>query len=165
MNSRWASCITQGPYGDTCLICKRGPAREPPLVNFCLHFTRSPFYLNQENQSPRPNKRNLLAHWSTMRPCLSKCIRKGLNHSRAIHAISQPGPLSIAHLLDEGTQNPESVIVNGFIRSIRNQKQRSFASIGDGSSLEPLQALLTPEQAKRFEFYSTNAFSHARHEC
>jgi uncharacterized membrane protein YccC len=56
---------------------------------------------------------------------------------------------SIAHLLDQGPQDAENVVVNGFIRSIRNQKQRSFASVGDGSSLEPLQALLTPEQAQR----------------
>ncbi|KAE9369073.1 asparaginyl-tRNA synthetase [Stipitochalara longipes BDJ] len=56
---------------------------------------------------------------------------------------------TIAHLLDQGPKDREKVIVNGFIRSIRNQKQRSFASVGDGSSLEPLQALLTPQQSAR----------------
>ncbi len=58
---------------------------------------------------------------------------------------------SIAQVLDIGPADSDKVVINGFIRSIRNQKQRSFASIGDGSSLEPLQALLTPEQAQRLE--------------
>lgn len=44
------------------------------------------------------------------------------------------------------------VTVNGFVRSIRKQKTRSFAAIGDGTSLEPLQALLTPAQAERLVF-------------
>jgi len=96
-----------------------------------------------------------------MRRSLSRCIQNGISHSRAIHANSHSGPLAIAHLLDEGAENPDSVIVNGFIRSIRNQKQMSFASIGDGSSLEPLQALLTPEQAKRFKL----AFLHIKNKC
>lgn len=42
----------------------------------------------------------------------------------------------------------DEVVINGYIQSIRNQKQRSFAAIGDGSSMQTLQALLTPEQAK-----------------
>ncbi|POS85926.1 hypothetical protein EPUL_003376, partial [Erysiphe pulchra] len=40
------------------------------------------------------------------------------------------------------------VIVNGFIHSVRNQKNRSFAAISDGSCIQTLQALLTPAQAK-----------------
>jgi asparaginyl-tRNA synthetase len=37
----------------------------------------------------------------------------------------------------------------GFVRSIRKQKQNAFAAIGDGSSLEAVQAVLTPDQAQR----------------
>lgn len=40
------------------------------------------------------------------------------------------------------------VQINGLVRSIRKQKQRAFASISDGSTLTPLQACLTPDQAK-----------------
>lgn len=72
------------------------------------------------------------------------------------YAVSQPrfsssstaSNISVAKLLatpaDEGQRE-----VYGFVRSIRKQKTRAFASIGDGSSLEPLQAMLTPEQAQR----------------
>jgi hypothetical protein len=83
----------------------------------------------------------------------TRCTRQALKQSRSIHAHSASNKSSIAHILDKGPENAEKVVVNGFIRSIRNQKQRSFASIGDGSTLEPLQALLTPEQAQRSETY------------
>jgi len=72
---------------------------------------------------------------------------------RAFHTSSilqEAAASSIAHLLDKGPARPEKVVVNGFIRSIRNQKQHSFAAIGDGSTLEPLQALLSPAQAQRY---------------
>ncbi|KAF4624800.1 hypothetical protein G7Y89_g13367 [Cudoniella acicularis] len=58
-------------------------------------------------------------------------------------------PLSVAHLIsDEPVDNPGLVVVNGFIRSIRKQKHYAFASIGDGSSLKALQAVLAPHQAE-----------------
>jgi hypothetical protein len=83
---------------------------------------------------------------------LVRCVGRALNHGRAFHTIPSsqtPKQSSIAHLLDNGPPDSENVVINGFIRSIRNQKQRSFASVGDGSSLEPLQAILTPAQAQR----------------
>jgi hypothetical protein len=92
---------------------------------------------------------------------LSRCLRFSQSQSRAIHCSPRrcsPTPLSIASLLDSAPAETENVTVNGFIRSIRNQKQRSFAAIGDGSSLEPLQALLTPEQAQK-SGPATNCFS------
>ncbi|KAH8819795.1 asparaginyl-tRNA synthetase-like protein [Xylogone sp. PMI_703] len=58
-----------------------------------------------------------------------------------------PAAVPISKLLASQPADPDNVTVNGFVRSIRQLKSRSFASIGDGSSLEPLQALLTPEQA------------------
>ncbi|TGO08853.1 hypothetical protein BTUL_0188g00010 [Botrytis tulipae] len=69
-------------------------------------------------------------------------------------SISYPtrsSQLSVAKLLGTAPENVDEVKVNvnGFIRSIRNQKKISFASIGDGSSVQPLQALLTPQQAER----------------
>lgn len=36
----------------------------------------------------------------------------------------------------------------GFVRTIRNQKLRSFVEVGDGSTVYPLQAVLEPLQAK-----------------
>lgn len=41
------------------------------------------------------------------------------------------------------------ITVNGFVRSVRKQKHVAFAIIGDGSSLDSLQAVLSPVQAER----------------
>ena len=98
-----------------------------------------------------------------VRASLSRCIRQGVGHCRSLHistAFRDAQP-SIAQVLDVGPIDSDKVVINGFVRSIRNQKQRSFASIGDGSSLEPLQALLTPEQAQRLEL----SMPHTRAKC
>ena len=88
-----------------------------------------------------------------VQPRLSRCFGLASTHSsrRIFHFSTREtkAPLSVAQLLDTPSATPDNVIVNGFVRSVRNQKNRSFASIGDGSSLEPLQALLTPQQAQR----------------
>ncbi len=44
-----------------------------------------------------------------------------------------------------------SVTVNGYVRSLRKQKRVTFAAIGDGSTMESLQAVLKPEQAIRYD--------------
>ncbi|KAE8448700.1 hypothetical protein EG329_008915 [Mollisiaceae sp. DMI_Dod_QoI] len=82
------------------------------------------------------------------RPRLVRCVGQGFTGYRAFHNNKESYRPSIARLLDEKPADAKDVVVTGFVRSIRNQKQRSFASIGDGSSLEPLQALLTPAQAQ-----------------
>jgi asparaginyl-tRNA synthetase len=68
-------------------------------------------------------------------------------HARSVRCFANAA--SVADLLDHPERAPNKLTVNGYIRTIRNQKTRSFASIGDGSSIEPLQALLTPQQAQR----------------
>jgi asparaginyl-tRNA synthetase len=40
------------------------------------------------------------------------------------------------------------VTLNGFVRTVRKQKRVAFAAIGDGTSLDAVQAVLTIEQAK-----------------
>ena len=37
--------------------------------------------------------------------------------------------------------------IKGFVRSVRKQKRWAFAQISDGSTVRPVQAILTPEQA------------------
>ena len=91
-----------------------------------------------------------------IKPTLSRGLKKAIRHSKSFHSsprsrLGPQGPTPVARLLETSPNDPDNVVVNGFIRSIRNQKQRSFASIGDGSSLEPLQALLTPQQAQRYD--------------
>jgi len=60
-------------------------------------------------------------------------------------------PANIASLLQssaETTEEPTSEIeINGYVRTIRKQKRIAFAAVGDGSSLQPVQAVLTPDQA------------------
>ncbi|OKL60541.1 hypothetical protein UA08_04344 [Talaromyces atroroseus] len=41
----------------------------------------------------------------------------------------------------------ENVTLKGFIRSVRKQKRFAFAEISDGSTVQSLQAILTPDQA------------------
>lgn len=60
--------------------------------------------------------------------------------------------MRIASLL-HGSGRPESaepteIYVPGFIQSLRRQKKVVFAAIRDGSSLQTLQAVLTPTQAE-----------------
>jgi aspartyl/asparaginyl-tRNA synthetase len=54
---------------------------------------------------------------------------------------------TVAQLLKQGASSDSDVTLNGFVRTIRKQKRVAFAAIGDGTSLEAVQAVLTPEQA------------------
>ena len=60
----------------------------------------------------------------------------------------RPSP-SIATILAFPPDLEEHEIrATGAIRTIRNQKQRSFIELGDGSTTQSLQAVLEPAQAK-----------------
>lgn len=48
------------------------------------------------------------------------------------------------------TLEDKEIKVNGFIRSVRKQKRFAFAEISDGSTVEPLQAILKPAQAAEY---------------
>ena len=67
------------------------------------------------------------------------------------HALRVSHP-SIASLLARSPscddRESQRVVVTGFVRTVRNQKLRSFVEIGDGSSTKSLQAVLEPHQAK-----------------
>ena len=86
-----------------------------------------------------------------VQPGLPRFAKAVFNHhlSRGLSSSSRSSPISVARLLDSSPTDPSNVVVNGFIVSIRNHTNRSFASLGDGSSCEPLQALLTPQQGQR----------------
>ena len=57
--------------------------------------------------------------------------------------------VSVAETLKLSTsvQDPPSVQINGFVRSVRKQKSITFAAVNDGSSLESLQTVLQPQHA------------------
>lgn len=107
---------------------------------------------------------------------LQRCLRLGAHgrvqqrfHSSAPSPTASP--LSVAKLLATPADDGERQVY-GFVRSIRKQKTRAFAAIGDGSSLESLQALLTPAQAERSVFTQspitlqvTNCPTQPRYRC
>jgi hypothetical protein len=97
-----------------------------------------------------------------VRSVVARCVKQTFRQSQGLHTRPSSHESSIAHLLDQGPEDCKRVVVNGFIRSIRIQKQRSFASVGDGSSLEPLQALLTPQQSERSELSTAPPHSKLR---
>jgi asparaginyl-tRNA synthetase len=47
--------------------------------------------------------------------------------------------------------------VQGFVRSVRKQKHFAFAEITDGSTIQSLQAVLTPDQASRYFYISISS--------
>jgi asparaginyl-tRNA synthetase len=55
---------------------------------------------------------------------------------------------SIATILarDAPVENAE---VHGWVRTVRKQKKIAFAALGDGSTLDSLQAVLKPEQVEQ----------------
>lgn len=53
---------------------------------------------------------------------------------------------TIKTLLNEDSTN---VAVRGWIRSVRKQKQVSFATVNDGSNLKGIQAILSGEDAEK----------------
>lgn len=65
---------------------------------------------------------------------------------------------SVARLLEWKPQEEvRDVVVNGFIRSVRSMKSRSFVALGDGSSLASLQALVPTNQAQGYGLFLQTA--------
>lgn len=65
-----------------------------------------------------------------------------------IAALLRPAPLS------SSSQKPpadgDQVMVNGFVRTVRKQKRIAFTAIGDGSTLQTVQAVMPPHLAEGF---------------
>lgn len=79
------------------------------------------------------------ARWNAM--CLEAAARRTFTAS-AITARDQ----TAADLLQNGSRDA-NVSVHGWVRSVRKQKKVAFVSLGDGSTVENLQATLPPDQA------------------
>lgn len=60
-------------------------------------------------------------------------------------------PPTIRQLLSpETVHDSASVIVTGFVKSVRRQKRVAFAAVNDGSSPDGLQAVFDPETARTY---------------
>ena len=63
--------------------------------------------------------------------------------------VSYPNIASLlTHQRLSDDHESQHVVVTGFVRTVRNQKLRSFVEIGDGSTVKSLQAVLEPHQAR-----------------
>ncbi|KAL5340059.1 hypothetical protein BJX70DRAFT_130733 [Aspergillus crustosus] len=73
-----------------------------------------------------------------------------LNHRSPVAAT--PTLLRCAQVLQKSQQKPcsiedQEITIRGLVRSCRKQKRFAFAEISDGTAVDPVQAILTPEQA------------------
>lgn len=68
-----------------------------------------------------------------------------ISTSGRVHTVAQLLNYNVASQSDT-TDGP--VTLNGFVRSVRKQKRVAFAAIGDGTSVDAVQAVLTPELAQ-----------------
>jgi len=108
----------------------------------------------------RPNLHSKCHGIFTAMKARSLCLR-GLDTRISHHrpsflrqiSSSLPPTPTIAKLLTSSVLavrgENSSVTINGFVRSVRKQKSVAFAAIGDGTTVEPLQAVLSPSQADR----------------
>lgn len=82
-------------------------------------------------------------------------------HAPSSHCLRQNAtfcPANIAELLTpasplsstpaRGSSEVEAITVHGYVRSVRKQKRIAFAVIGDGSTLQTVQAVLSPQLAE-----------------
>jgi asparaginyl-tRNA synthetase len=70
----------------------------------------------------------------------------GRNLSGATHGSLRGSSIATILSRDEPIEKAE---VKGWIRSVRKQKKIAFAALGDGSTLDSLQAVLKPEQVEQ----------------
>lgn len=72
-----------------------------------------------------------------------------VQYSSKSRAFISTVPKSVAGFLDwKPTDTVTDVKVDGFIRSVRAQKKHHFVSLGDGSSIDSLQAVVPADQAE-----------------
>ncbi|KAI9843581.1 MAG: asparaginyl-tRNA synthetase [Sclerophora amabilis] len=69
-------------------------------------------------------------------------------HSASLGSSSSRHTIAALLASPSGLAENESVVIQGFVRSVRKHKRVSFAAIGDGSTIKPLQVVLSPIQAQ-----------------
>jgi len=85
-----------------------------------------------------------------LRPCLAAAVRSAPRSVRAINTFNgRETPVRCSQLLSNDTNSYEGkeILISGTVRTVRKQKRNAFLHISDGSSSQPVQAVLTPEQA------------------
>ena len=72
---------------------------------------------------------------------------KGVENRPQQCCIATQRIATILQASNESTPEDSTLQINGAIRTIRKQKRVAFAEITDGSTIKPLQAVLSPSQA------------------
>jgi len=84
------------------------------------------------------------------------------NHNKRLYSnnniLSNVLPTKTIKNIISCTPTGVEIQVNGWIRTVRIQKNVSFASINDGSSIKGLQAILSNEDAKKFDIIKEKNF-------
>ncbi|KAH0334275.1 asparaginyl-tRNA synthetase, partial [Aureobasidium melanogenum] len=111
-----------------------------------LGFSRHDPNSTRNHLHSSPETRNLgMKTWRG----LNQYTLRANNFARWSSTIQKPA--NIASLLKYSAETNEEtspeIEVNVYVRTIRKQKRIAFAAVGDGSSLQPVQAVLTPDQA------------------
>lgn len=67
-------------------------------------------------------------------------------------AVQKPKSIGslLQHSADSEVGTSTEIEVDGFVRTIRKQKRVAFAAVSDGSSMQPVQAVLKPDQAELY---------------
>lgn len=94
----------------------------------------------------------------------SACSRQEYSSDRGGGpSLANPSIASVLALRPDpnGPQRTQ-VTVAGFVRTIRNQKQRSFVELGDGSTVYALQAVVPPSHTKGYVCFMFDATTPVR---
>lgn len=87
-----------------------------------------------------------LWHSSLSKASGSVCYRCAQQSQRTSSTLRRT---TVADVLEAKPREHDQdlISVDGFVRSVRRQKNIAFAAVGDGSSYGSLQAVLDPQQA------------------
>ncbi|OAL46062.1 asparaginyl-tRNA synthetase [Pyrenochaeta sp. DS3sAY3a] len=91
-----------------------------------------------------PYRRPAPPYAHVLPPCLLRCSSTFCPSN--IAALLRPYPLSSSS--QQAPPDGETVTINGYVRTVRKQKRIAFAAIGDGSTLQTVQAVLAPQLAE-----------------
>lgn len=82
-------------------------------------------------------------------PCRSGRVKDLRYSSTAVQKSKNIASLLQRSAGSEAATSTE-IEVDGFVRTIRKQKRVAFAAVSDGSSSQPVQAVLNPDQAELY---------------
>jgi len=129
---------------DSKQYCKQRPALERPPGPTMVGVANMRTALLPACRATRPS----LWLKASASPFTCRNLPTRVAHSTSSTA-QRPASSPVAALLqDREAGEVPDVRVDGFVRSVRSQKRHSFVSLGDGSSLDPLQAVIPADHAE-----------------